>query len=158
MGWVKRMNATQWNFLSRRSEEVTSALLIFLSVASMFGQSPEKPASSVLTGVYSDAQRKRGEGFYKEDCARCHSESLTGGESSPALTGDGFVARWDGLTVGDLFERVRTSMPTDNPGGLSRQRYSDIVAYILSVNGFPSGPKELDRDTAALKQIRIEHK
>jgi mono/diheme cytochrome c family protein len=152
------MSATQLKLLARQAGKIASTLLICLAVVTVLGQSQEKPSNSVRAGVYSDAQRKRGEGFYKENCARCHSEALTGGENSPALTGDGFIAKWDGLTVGDLFERIRTSMPTDNPGGLGRQQYSDIVAYILSVNGFPPGSKELERETAPLKQIRIEHK
>ena len=131
---------------------------VFLLVFSTRGQSAEETSRSVLAGVYTDAQSVRGQGLYRENCGRCHAETLTGGESSPELTGTAFIERWKGLTVGDFFERIRTSMPTDNPGGLSRQQYSDVVAYILSVNKFPAGTKELDRDTAPLRQIRIETK
>ncbi|PYR94394.1 MAG: class I cytochrome c, partial [Acidobacteria bacterium] len=35
---------------------------------------------------------------------------------TPALTGGAFMANWDGLTVGDLFDRIRISMPADRPG------------------------------------------
>src|SRR5436190_16742407 len=60
------------------------------------------------------------------------------------------------LTLGDLFERMRTSMPQNDPGGLSRQQNADILAYVLSSNKFPAGTTELGRDTEALKQIRFQ--
>jgi hypothetical protein len=62
-------------------------------------------------------------------------------------------ANWDGLTIGDLFDRIRTSMPADRPGSLSRQQNADVVAYILRFNQFPSGNEELPRDVLVLKQI-----
>jgi mono/diheme cytochrome c family protein len=137
---------------------VTGVILLLSGAWAALGQAPDGLTRSVLSGVFTEAQSKRGEEYYRQDCARCHSETLAGGESSPALAGTAFIGRWDGSTVGDLFELIRTSMPTDNPGGLNRQRYSDILAYILSVNKFPAGAKELERETAPLRQIRFEHK
>jgi mono/diheme cytochrome c family protein len=113
---------------------------------------------SVWEGVYSAEQSQRGQKTYNEECSRCHAEALTGGENSPELVGADFLARWNGQTAGDLFEKMRTSMPTDSPGRLGRQQYADVLAYILNANKFPPGPKELDRETAALKQIKIEAK
>ena len=55
------------------------------------------------------------------------------------------MANWSGLTVGDLFERIRLSMPEGRPGTLSRQQNADILAYMLSVNQFPAGKTELQR-------------
>jgi len=72
---------------------------------------------------------------------------------TPALTGGAFMANWDGLTVGDLFDRIRVSMPADRPGTLSRQENADIIAYILRFNQFPAGKEELPREVQALKQI-----
>ena len=63
------------------------------------------------------------------------------------------MANWDGLTVGDLFDRIRVSMPADRPGTLSRQENADIIAYILRFNQFPAGKEELPREVQALKQI-----
>jgi hypothetical protein len=53
---------------------------------------------------------------------------------------------------------MRKTMPSDDPGNLSSRQYSDLVAYILSVNEFPAGQKELDREMASLDEIRIEMK
>ena len=111
---------------------------------------------SVWDGVYTKEQANRGQATYQEECLKCHGESLGGGESGPALAGNEFLRRWDGRTAGDLMGVMRKSMPSDDPGSLSTREYSDIVAYILSVNEFPAGQKELDRDVAALSDIRIE--
>jgi len=111
---------------------------------------------SVWDGVYSAQQAAKGKTLSGEECARCHSETLGGGENAPALAGDAFVERWQ--NTGELFEKIRTTMPTDSPGRLGRQEYADILAYILSVNKFPAGPKELPKETAELNTIRIEPK
>jgi hypothetical protein len=49
-------------------------------------------------------------------------------------------------------------MPSDDPGNLSSRQYADLVAYVLSENKFPAGQKEMDREVAALNEIRIERK
>ncbi len=111
---------------------------------------------TVWDGVYTDDQAKRGEAFYGKECASCHGGELTGGESAPPLSGDSFFANWNGLTLGDLFERMRVSMPQNAPGSLSRQQNADILAFILKANQFPAGKAELDRQTEILKQIKFD--
>ena len=113
---------------------------------------------SVWDGVYASEQAARGSALYQSVCASCHGTALTGGESAPPLAGGDFLADWNGLTVGDLFERIRVSMPADRPGKLTREQDADILAYMLSMNQFPAGKAELDHQTEALKQIRIEPK
>src|ERR1700687_4687747 len=98
---------------------------------------------SVWDGVYTSEQAARGGALYANNCASCHGTSLTGGESAPPLTGGEFSSNWFGLTVGDLFERIRTTMPADRPGRINRQQNADILAYILSMNQFPDGRLEL---------------
>ena len=58
---------------------------------------------------------------------------------APPLAGSEFLASWNGLTVGELFDRMRQSMPQDEPGRLSRQQNSDILSYMLAANKFPPG-------------------
>jgi len=70
--------------------------------------------------------------------------------------GGEFLSNWNGLTVGDLFERIRNTMPADSPGRLTRAQNADVIARILSVNQFPAGKAELDTKVDVLKQIRIE--
>ena len=115
-----------------------------------------QPARSVWDGVYTGEQAKRGGTLYAAECASCHGSVLNGGESAPPLTGSEFFSNWNGLTVGDLFERIRVSMPADNPGKLSREQDADILAFMLSMNQFPEGKTELEHRTEVLKQIRFE--
>src|SRR5487761_1975245 len=118
--------------------------------------SAQEPSRSVWDGVYTGEQAGRGQALYNRHCASCHADTLMGGEMSPPLVGGDFLSNWNGLTVGDLFERIRTTMPQDKAGKLTREVNADITAYILSVNKFPSGNTDLPHATELLKEIRIE--
>jgi len=111
---------------------------------------------SVWDGVYTEEQSKRGQALYGQHCASCHGDALTGGESAPALAGGEFLSNWNGLTAGDLFERIRTTMPLNKAGKLSREVNADILAFMFAANQFPAGKAELARQTEVLKQIKIE--
>ena len=115
-------------------------------------------ARTTWGGVYTEAQAKRGETVYGQSCASCHAPDLSGMDAAPALTGPEFAVGWDTMTLDDLVERVRTSMPADAPGSLKREDYVDVVAFMLSKNGFPTGERELPADSAALKQVRFTAK
>jgi hypothetical protein len=73
---------------------------------------------------------------------------------APALVGAAFSANYDGLSVGDLFDRNRTTMPVGKEGELSGAEAADITAFMLKVNEFPSGATELPSQLMALKLIR----
>lgn len=117
---------------------------------------PSSTAKSVWDGVFTEEQSKRGEQVYKKECAACHGETLGGGESAPPLTGGAFLSNWNGLTVGDLFDRIRKTMPQSAPGRLTRQQDADVLAFMLSMNKFPAGKTELYRQSEMLKEIRFE--
>lgn len=110
---------------------------------------------SVWDGVYTDDQAKKGQADYNSLCASCHGDQLNGGEMAPPLAGGEFMSNWSGLTVGDLFERIKTGMPPGDPGKVSRDTKAEIVAYILQQNKFPSGSMELAAQTEVLKEIQI---
>ena len=61
-----------------------------------------------------------------------------------------------GLTMGDMFERLRISMPQNDPGSLTRQQYVDILAFMLRSGTFPEGKTELPRETERLRLITFE--
>jgi aldose sugar dehydrogenase len=125
-------------------------LLIILAAAlTAAAQTPR----SVWDGVYTQEQANRGKALYAEQCASCHGAELGGGQETPALTGDKFLSKWHNRSVDELFENVRVSMPADRPGSLSRQKNSDILAYIFAVNKFPAGGGELGIQSDALKLI-----
>jgi quinoprotein glucose dehydrogenase len=137
----------------------TSAILQVASVAAVFMamlNAQQPPAKTVWDGVYTKEQAQRGESPYKQHCASCHGDMMEGIEMAPALVGGDFIDQWAGQTMGDLFERIRATMPRDRPGRLSRDIDADITAYLLSFNRFPAGAAELSRDTQVLSQIRIQ--
>jgi hypothetical protein len=68
---------------------------------------------------------------------------------------DAPTATWSGRTAAELFDYLRTTMPDNNPGRLSGRQYADIVAYLLQLNGMPTGPRSLSADPRQLEQIRI---
>jgi hypothetical protein len=87
----------------------------------------------------------------------CHRRGLFGGSSqSPPLQGPDFLTNWKGKTLGALFDEVRMTMPFDSPGSLTPAQYADVLAYMLSVNKFPAGEKELDKEPEPMQQIKIE--
>jgi hypothetical protein len=75
---------------------------------------------------------------------------------TPPLVGGAFTSNWNDLTLGDLSERIRLTMPLDSPGRLSRQQNVDVIAFILKTTAWPSGATELLPDVGALKQIKIQ--
>ena len=110
---------------------------------------------TVWDSVYSVAQAARGETAYVQACARCHAASLSGGDEAPPLAGTGFLGNWNGQTVADLHDRIRTTMPSDDPGTFARPLIADVVAYMLKVNGFPAGAADLPTTTDSLKEIVV---
>ena len=128
---------------------------VFVLRATVHAQPPTK---SIWDGVYTQAQADRGKALYAESCASCHGGELTGGEMAPPLAGGEFMAGWDGLTIGDLFERVRISMPQNAPGTLSGQQNADILAFMFSANKFPAGEAEMPKEAGILKTIKFEVK
>jgi quinoprotein glucose dehydrogenase len=129
-------------------------VVLYLAAATL-AAGQEAPTRTVWNAVYSDAQAKRGEVAYVQSCAKCHGPDLSGADSAPPLAGGEFNSGWNDLTVGDLFERLRVTMPADKPGSLSRQDNADIVAFLLARNGFPPGEAELPAQTELLKTIKI---
>ena len=107
-------------------------------------------------GVYSDSQASRGGRVYRQACSSCHATSLEGGEMGPPLVGGPFLSPWEGESLGELMAYFQQTMPQDNPGGLSEQDYTDVLAYMLRVNEFPSGDGDLTLET--VQDIVIEPK
>ena len=127
---------------------------VVLNLSGAAQQAP--PMRSVWDGVYTAEQSRRGEPLYGQHCASCHGTMLEGGEMAPPLAGGAFNANWNGLSLGDLVERIRISMPQNSPGSLSRQQYVDILAVMLGAGGFPRGQTDLPREVEVLKQIAFE--
>jgi quinoprotein glucose dehydrogenase len=138
------------------------ALIWFAGVSQSVVQTQAAAAGaqekSVWDGVFSKEQADRGAEAYKTACSECHGADLAGDGFAPALTGSDFMGNWNDLSVGDLFERIRVSMPPSGPGSVTPSQKADIIAHILNFNKFPVGSTEVEPKTEVLKGIKIELK
>jgi mono/diheme cytochrome c family protein len=116
--------------------------------ASSAAPSPADAPTSVQAGVYTAAQAERGQEVFGAVCGECHS--------AREFRGGDFLYAWGGGSVGRFVERVVKTMPEDAPGSLEMAQYIDVAAYVLSLNGFPTGQAELTSDPEVLDRILIE--
>jgi mono/diheme cytochrome c family protein len=135
---------------------VKYAFVILLSVWVLLVTATPRAAQSksVNDGVYTEAQATRGEAAYKKDCSSCHGDGLGGDGFAPGLTGSEFMSNWNGTTVGDLYDRIRISMPPSGPASVPAQSKADIIAFLLRYNKFPAGKAELATD--GVKDVKFE--
>ena len=108
------------------------------------------------SAAYNEAQAARGAGIYEQHCQSCHGGELQGNPAAP-LTGALFASRWmDGQhTLDDLYYIMKSQMPYNAPGSLSKQQYVDVLAFVLKRNGFPAGEAELTPQASALRAITL---
>lgn len=112
-------------------------------------------ARNVWDGVYTADQATQGKAIYADKCATCHGADLNGAEMAPPLVGAMFMGDWAGQSADDLFTRIHTTMPANDPGSLSNDQAAQVLAYILSMNQFPAGSTALPSDDAGLTSIAI---
>ena len=115
----------------------------------------QSASQSIWDGVYTSAQADRGKTVYANACSRCHAETLDGADEVPPVKGSHFMTNWDGQSVADLVQRIRNTMPLDDPGSLSGASTTDLVAYLLQQNGAPTGSTELTNDAGVQTGIHI---
>ena len=101
----------------------------------------EAPASDLKTpntleGIYTPAQAERGAQVFANICSECH-ETV---EWEDEL----FLARWEGEAIYRFWHYIFERMPHGStPYSLPRQSVTDVVTYILQLNGVPAGDTEL---------------
>jgi quinoprotein glucose dehydrogenase len=113
-------------------------------------------ATSVVEGVYTEEQAKKGVALYEEQCAACHGEDMAGNDIIPGLTGDTFSTNWTGKSVGELYEKINLTMPALNPGSLTGDQTAEIIAAMLSANKYPSGKMALANAMEPLNAVKID--
>jgi mono/diheme cytochrome c family protein len=104
---------------------------------------------SVKAGVYTFEQAERGVALYKSKCASCHAPNR--------FTDDElFLTPYAGKPMWEMFEVISDSMPEDDPGSMKPEEYADVIAYLLRLNGFPTGQTALPTSKDALTLILFE--
>jgi S-disulfanyl-L-cysteine oxidoreductase SoxD len=100
------------------------------------------------TPLFTSTQAARGERTFQEHCSICHGLSQ--------LSGPYFQRTWARRSVGDLYSYIRSNMPYDGRGRLSREDYEDVLSYLLGLNGVPAGEEELHSGVGGLGRIRFQ--
>lgn len=115
---------------------------------------PSAPAETEVPAAtgpwFTTEQAARGAAQYRVNCSSCHGTQLEG-VFAPGLSGGELFGSWN--TAGDLYDFFSVSMPPTAPGRLSDQAYTDILAFILSFNGYPAGEEELPTDSELFHEI-----
>jgi hypothetical protein len=122
-------------------------IFLALSVPVVQAQS-QPPGTTVLDGVFSEAQAKRGQAAFAAHCSVCHGDALEG-VSAPSLTGNRFLERWREDSLDTIYNFIKDNMPLGRAPDAKRipdNDYLDIVTHILSVNGYRSGTNDLTQD------------
>ena len=98
-------------------------------------------------GIFTLAQAERGVDLFQSTCAECHDTA--------DWIETGFKGRWEGQSVFQLWYYINDRMPYDDPWSLSRQQVTDVLTYILQLNGLPAGASELATDDDSIDDYWI---
>jgi alcohol dehydrogenase (cytochrome c) len=112
-----------------------AVLLLGAAGAAITWASQAIAQTGAAAGPFTDAQAQAGQAIYNGRCASCHD---AGGETA-RLFGASFTDGWKSRTTHDLYVRIKTTMPFNDPGSLSDTEAASAVAYILSKNGATAG-------------------
>jgi mono/diheme cytochrome c family protein len=123
--------------------------------APVAAQAPADAQMRIWTGVYTAEQATRGKATYASNCVNCHNGDLSGSRSGPQLSGAAFMEKWELQTVDRLYRTIRETMPRNNPGSLTDQAATDLVALVLQSNGFPAGAEDLRATAPVLEALTI---
>jgi len=131
--------------MPRRAAVSLTLLVWFVPISQAQSQTS---GNTVLDGVFSEAQAKRGQAAYAAHCSVCHGEALDG-VSAPELTGNHFLERWREDMLDTIFNYIKENMPLGQAADAKRipdSDYLDILTHILSVNGYSTGASDLTSD------------
>jgi mono/diheme cytochrome c family protein len=118
-----------------------------LAVGGLAAVSVTARAASAPPAIYTSAQATAGATVFSQNCAMCHGAALEG-MAGPTLVGQRFASAGNNDTVGAIFGEIAEQMPAGNPGSLTHDQYAQVMAFILSKNGYPAGATALDYNGA----------
>ena len=116
------------------SAKMAAGLLMLMSMA--LAQTGLAQDKTVKDGVFTADQVASGQVVYDSQCKTCHNMRFYRDT----------LRSWNNQPLLYLWENIMGTMPADNPGSLMFEEYTDVIAYILSENGFPAGETALDPD------------
>jgi mono/diheme cytochrome c family protein len=137
-----------------RNVKLTAAEVYALRSQTLQEQSAAKAEVAVS---FTAEQADRGRAAYRRACQDCHGFNLNDGEFGGApLNGQYFARHWGDGSVAALYGFMAAKMPPDRPGKLNPQTYADLVAFLLSKNGYSPGSTELPPDQDAQQRMTLK--
>ncbi len=105
-----------------------------LMVACATTTAQEEVSQGILQGVFTAEQSQSGKDTFTSICRNCHIPRdfrtiFKQSDDTEAL-------------LSDYYDLISTTMPQDSPGSLSEEMYLDVMAYLLSLNGFAASSDE----------------
>ncbi len=126
----------------------TARLVAAIVIVFAVGVGRSQDMKSVKAGVYTSEQADRGVALFKKKCASCHAPNR--------FTDDLFYTSFAGKPMWEMFDVISDTMPEEDPGGMKPEEYADVIAYLLKLNGFPTGATDLPTSKEALSLILME--
>ena len=129
------------------------AIAALVATVRLHAQSADHPSAN---GAFSLEQARRGARSVTE-CTRCHGADLEG-DLAPPLVGPAHRARWSMRPLAELYERVAANVARDPSAPAHADipaRAADVTAYLLLVNGFRAGTRDLTTTSAAFREARV---
>jgi mono/diheme cytochrome c family protein len=115
-------------FHNLRTPLLLAASLMLAACAKRGAKDPEGPDAPG-----PGEQKAAGATLFEKHCAKCHGALGQGKDGTPAVVGEGALARF--TTAQELFDFVSKEMPKDAPGSLEPGQYWAILAFDLRANG-----------------------
>ena len=108
-------------------------------------------AAGIFVIALSAQDGTRGKTLYGQQCASCHGPALEG-RSGPPLAGGDFRSRWP---AADLRDKIKNTMPQDNPGKLTVSEATDLAAFIQQAGPAAgnAGPASASSPAGNLQQV-----
>jgi S-disulfanyl-L-cysteine oxidoreductase SoxD len=132
----------------RIKKQAATAVGVVAGVATMLGVVAQDGQRTIRDGVFSAAQAARGERLFESICMNCH-------EITEFTAAGAYLEEVEGKPLWETFEYIWAEMPEDEPGSLNPEDYADVLAYIFSIYGLPSGAASLAIDRESLEAIMI---
>jgi mono/diheme cytochrome c family protein len=125
-------------FKEQQMRKPVSRMLGFMALTAGFLAAPLGYAQekTLKDGVFTAAQAEAGQAVYESKCKTCHDMKFY----------ETTLRSWNSQPLVYLWETIMGTMPADNPGSMMFEEYTDVLAYILSENGFPAGEQPLDHN------------
>ena len=141
-----------------RAERMTAVTVYALRQKTFSQAQPAAATTPAAIAVsFTEQQAAQGKAAYEHNCMDCHGTTMDNGEFGGApLRGAYFKNKWGSGSVANLYAYTKAKMPPDRPGALSDKVYADLIAHILTANGYEAGARELPTDPSVQQSMSLK--